>query len=69
MPGGLQHRIDGLGIQPRLPYLATQPLGGLALAQRAPVGPRLHHRVVGVRGGEQALRRRERPATNGPRVV
>src|SRR5215211_3324744 len=45
MPGRLQHRVDGLGVQPRRPRLATQPLGGVVLAQRAPVGSWLHHRV------------------------
>ena len=69
MPGGLQHRIDGLGIKPRRPHLATQSPGGVALAQRAPVGSWLHQRVVHVCCREQALRRREHPATNGPRVA
>ena len=34
MPGGLQHRVDGLGIQPRLPRLATQPRYAVCARER-----------------------------------
>ena len=69
MARGRQHGFGCFAVQPAAGHLSPQLARGLAGAERVPVRPRLGHRVVDVRRGQQPVRRRQRGRGQPPRIA
>ena len=72
LSGDLEHRRDGVGVQPPGTSLVAKLLGRPVGQERFAVWSRLGHRVVGVGGGQDSRGRSERGgvhATVVPRAV
>ena len=69
MAGGAEHGLDRLRVEPARLHVGAQLARGLLGRARWAVGARLAHRLVGVGGGEDPRRARDRRAGEPARIA